>query len=236
MPDPTGGPLTGDDDQDPTEGTPPSPGSLALTPELVRGTPEYKALQRERRSDARKIGNLEAQLSAARTEAENARTAAEASTVTTQREQIRTILGDDGVTAWENIADLSSSNPVEAARQMRELGLRLAQTQAAGSPPPAGTPITPPAPPAGGTNVPPPPSTQGSLGGNAPLGQPSPDSGWDGIIAGAQADFEEIVKRNQDPLTRNRVTMKDRAKGMMAYITGAYAQHFKEDGTRPRHG
>lgn len=216
------------EDQDPATGAPPAPpANLTLTPELVRATPEYRARDREARAAARREGTLQAEVTRLREENETQRAAAEAAAGNAQLEQVRALLGDDGVAVWESMA---GSEPVEAARQMAAWAASRVQSP----PPPATVPAVAPGAPAGGTQVPNPPT--GALGGNAPLGQPTTGDGWDGIVTQAQADYGSVVTRNQDPLTRNRVTEKDRAAGFMAFITGAYASTFKRNGSRPRNG
>jgi hypothetical protein len=240
VPEVTGDPpdeLPDDDDAATPPPTPPAPGSLSLTPDLVRATPEFKAQERIARSEARKRGQLERDLAQARTDAETARAAAEAQSQAAREAEIRAILGDDGVAAWTEIADLSASDPAAAARKFREFGEAMAQSLVAAAPqaPPA-TP--PPAPENGGitvpTGTPPPPSLGRTVGASAPLGQPAVQEGWDDIIATSQQTVDAIVKRNQDPLQRNRVTMRDRATGIMSYVAGAYAQHFKDQGRSTR--
>jgi hypothetical protein len=201
----------------------PAPASLALTPEQVRSTPEYRTLERELHGERSARGRSDAELERVRGAAESQRQAAEAERAVTQREQIRAILGDEGVSEWEAIAELSGSDPVAAATRMRDFGARLAQSPSAPSAQPAPVATTTPA---GGTTVPPLPPA-GALGGNAPLGQPVDLSGWDDVIAERTATFNEVVERNQNPATRNRLTMRDRARGIMAYVEGAYAQAFK---------
>lgn len=207
------------------------PPALDLTPDAVRRSPEYLESQRQLHAARSEAGRNRSLAEQARAEAEQARQAAEAERVNAQHESIRQILGDDGVAEWEAIAELSGSDPVKAAERFRDFGSRMAQSQ---QPPAVQTPpVAPQLPPAGGTQVPQFPSS-GALGGNAPLGQATAESGWDPIVERATKDFNDVVERVQNPDTRNRVTQRDRAKGMMGFLEGSYAQAFKERGYRTR--
>lgn len=216
--------LAPDDELD----APSAPASVAASPADVKASPEYRALQRRLRTESRERGRLEQQLG---TERERA-AAAEADRAAEQEAQIREVLGDDGVDAWNEIADLSSSDPVAAARKLRDFAAQRAQSSPpaqsqpqAGVPPNGGQPVS--------QNTPPPPPSSG-VGAGVPLGAQGNDNSWGAIRADAQARFDAVVERNQNPATRNRVTMRDRQAGIMAYLEGSYAGAMEERAARSR--
>jgi hypothetical protein len=214
---------------DDAQGTP----SLSLSSDLVRNSPEYRELQRQVRESARAKGRAEQDAAAARSESENVRQAAEAQRQALLADQMASILGEAGVEAFNAIADLSTVDPVEAARKFRELIAQSAQSAGQGSPmdngPAAngGTPV-----PAQQQQTPPPPSA--GMTSDAPLGQPTTGVDWDAIAKGSTDRYAEIVARNQDPVTRSRVTDRERGEGFMSWLAASYVKGMKSVGRLPR--
>ncbi len=213
----------------------PEGASLTLSADLVRNSPEYRALQRQMREQAREQGRILADATKAREEAEAARQVAETARQQALAEQLEGLLGADGVTAFNEIAELSESDPVEAARKFREFAASVGQT-----PPPAPGTGEPPAATGAPTvpeqqqsaNEPPPPPGTG-VSGDAPLGQ-QPGIDWDGIVANETKRYAETVARNQDPITRNRVTEKERGGAFMAWLAASYVKGLKQLGRLPK--
>src|SRR3990172_3552279 len=108
-----------------------------LTPEQVHATPEYKAMARQLRAAQRERGQFEREATAARTDAENARLAAEANEREAREREIASILGPEGVEAWQRIADLSVNDQVAAAKELAALMKRQAQSPTPGEAPAA---------------------------------------------------------------------------------------------------
>jgi hypothetical protein len=227
-----------DTDQNDTEGTPAENApagnpTLTLPPDLIRNSPEYRELQRQVREGAREAGRAKAEAASARSEAEAVRQAAEAQRQAVLAEQMAMILGEDGVDAFNSIADLSAVDPVEAARKFRELVANSAQSAAATSGNTGQAAAT------GGTQVPeqqqqtPPPPSAG-LSGDAPLGQPTTGVDWDAITKDSTDRYAEIVARNQDPVTRARVTDRERGEGFMSWLAASYVKGMKATGRLPR--
>jgi len=226
-------------DQEPTDGTPgtddtqPGAANLTLSSDLVRNSPEYRELQRQMRESARAKGRAEQDAATARSESESVRQAAEAQRQALLADQMASILGEDGVEAFNAIADLSAVDPVEAARRFKELVAQSAQST--GQPNPVnngpaasgGTPV-----PAQQQQTPPPPSA--GLSADAPLGQPTTGVDWDAIAKGSTDRYAEIVARNQDPVTRSRVTDRERGEGFMSWLAASYVKGMKSVGRLPR--
>lgn len=130
------------------------------------------------------------------------------------------ILGDEaGVAAYQEIAELTASDPRAAAKRMAEL---IAQARVQNPAAPA-TPPAPPAPAAGEGTVPnQPPAPPRGVGADAPLGQP-PRTEDDHLTIAAELEstYQSVVNRVQDPQTRRRVTMKDRAGAFIGYVGAA---------------
>lgn len=213
-----------------------APTSLALSADLVRNSPEYKALQRQLRESARNQGRIEAEAAAARAEAEGVRQAAEAQRQQALFEQLRTELGEDGVAAFNEIAELSETDPVGAARKFREMAARFAQSDpsAAAIAAAAATGGTVPVPAQQQPATPAPqPVPELGLSGDAPLGTPTIGTDWDAIVADASTRYAEIVARNQDPITRARVTDRERGEGFMSWLSAAYVKGMKQVGRLP---
>jgi hypothetical protein len=190
-----------------------------LSAEAVRNSPEYKVLASQNRVLARQAGQASRIAEKARTDAEQARQAAEAQQQADLEAEISTILGDDAaVAAFNEIAELTESNPRAAARRMAELvALSRAQSPTTGEPT-----DPPPAPPAGGTVPPQVPAPPRGVGADAPLGQPPRAEDDHLAIANElESNYQGIVDRVQDPTTRRRVTMKDRAAGFIGYVGAA---------------
>lgn len=221
--------LDGTPAEDEPTGTP----TLTLPPDMVRNSPEYRELQRQVREGARSQGRAQADAAAARAETEAVRQAAEAQRQAVLAEQMAMILGDEGVDAFNAIADLSAVDPVEAARKFRELVAASAQSNAAAAQNAGNGAAT------GGTPVPeqqqqtPPPPSAG-LSGDAPLGQSTTGVDWDSITKGATDRYAEIVTRNQDPVTRARVTDRERGEGFMSWLAASYVKGMKAAGRLPR--
>jgi len=221
--------LDGTPAEDEPTGTP----TLTLPADMVRNSPEYRELQRQVREGARSQGRAQADAAAARAETEAVRQAAEAQRQAVLAEQMAMILGDEGVDAFNAIADLSAVDPVEAARKFRELVASSAQSNVAAAQNAGNGAAT------GGTPVPeqqqqtPPPPSAG-LSGDAPLGQSTTGVDWDSISKGATDRYAEIVTRNQDPVTRARVTDRERGEGFMSWLAASYVKGMKAAGRLPR--
>lgn len=194
---------------------------LAQTPANIRSAPEFKALEATLRSSARARGAAEVAARDARTEAETYRQAAEAQRQAALDAEI-SALPEAAVAAYQELATLGETDPVAAAR-------RLAELLSAQSVPAAGAGDPPPDPKEGNVpaNQPPPPMGSGADG-NAALATPKGED-IDEMIAGLDKRYADVVARNQDPVTRNRVTMKERASGMIAYLASAYVQATRTD-------
>jgi len=225
-----------DNDETPAAGggsEQPAP-SLSLSSETVRNSPEYRELQRQVREASRAKGRAEQDAVTARSEAEQVRQAAEAQRQAVLAEQMASILGEDGVEAFNAIADLSAVDPAEAARKFRELVAQSAQSARMTNPvnpetaaSNGGAPV-----PAQQQQTPPPPSA--GLSGDAPLGQSTTGIDWDAIAKGSTDRYAEIVARNQDPVTRARVTDRERGEGFMSWLAASYVKGMKAAGRLPR--
>jgi len=210
--------LPGEDTDHVAEAVAAVDAQLAQTPEAVRNTPEFKALEKQLRSSARREGSAKAAAAAARGEAETYRLAAEATRQAALEADLNSV-PEDARAFYDELAELGQSDPVAAARRLAEF---MANAQSApGTESDDGAPNTPPA---GGT-VPAqaPPPLAGGVDGNQPLTQPI---GEDIAALTAQLDdkYAKVVARNQDPLERNRVTMRDRAGAFIAYLGSAYVK------------
>lgn len=227
---PTGGEGTSGDDG--SAGAASTPASTALPPAAVLNSPEYKALVKEHRKLARQLGTANAAADAARQAAEQARLAAEAQQQAVVDAEMTALLGEEGVAFWAEFAELSTTDPVAAARRLAEFraagaaaqsaaagaGDAAAGTQAAGEG--STVPAQTPPPPAAGVDG-------GAALGAAAARQPTAED----VAAGLEKTFNDVVARVQDPLTRNRVTMKERAAGAIAFVAAAYTRAV---GTEPR--
>lgn len=190
---------------------------LSSTPADIKASPEFKAMAKIARDNARAAGTAKAREIVARTAAEQAVQAAEAQRQAQMEAQFTDILGEDGIAAYQEFAELSETDPVGAAR-------RFASLMAAGQTPAAGAAAeAPPTAPEGNVPAPTPPMPSGAIDGNAPL-SPPPAEDLAALTASLDARYADIVARNQDPLTRNRVTMRERAAGFIAYVGSAYVQ------------
>lgn len=207
-------------------GSPVEPVSTSMPPEFVRNSPEYQELQRQLRAEARRRGSLEADLAKARAAEEQSRQAAEATAAEAREREIRSIVGDDGLAAWNTIAEQSATDPIAAARTLAEL-MRGAQATAAPPPAPASpqeAPVTEQTP---APAVPPPPS---GLAAATPLGSPSAADSDAETIAGLERQFAETADRVQNPLTRNRVRQRDIGDAFASYVSAA----LMKAGVRPK--
>jgi hypothetical protein len=203
-----------DPEVDPTLETDPAPAgaSGALSPDAVRNSPEYKELARQNRALARQAGTASAAEQRARSEAERVRAAAEAESEAALALELQTSLGEDGVAAFNEIAELSATDPRAAARKMAALIAEArAQNPAAG----AATSGQPAPAPEG--NVPPAPTPRGMDAG-APLVPPATTDPDLATADALEARYAAVVARNTNPATRNRVTMKERAEGLISYL------------------
>lgn len=200
--------------------------AAALSPEQIRSTPEFRALEEQNRTLARQAGAARAEVERQRQAAEQARQAAEAQRVADQAASIAAVLDDRGRAAWDEIATLSQTDPVAAARKFAELtkaqaaqsaapnadATTTAQASATGETTvagPASTESTPPPPPSG-------------VSGAAPLTPASTDDDVPAIIESLTKTYGETVARVQDPVTRNRVTMRDRGDAFISFLGAAY--------------
>lgn len=201
------------------------PASPAAHVQAVFDTPEYKALKDQNRSLARSAGQAKAAEEAARAEAARIRLVAEASEQAALEQQIVDILGEEGVTEWNAISELGETNPVEAAKRLKAL-MTTATAQSA-------APVTPPAAagaPAPGGNVDHPPAPRG-VDADSPLTTQGTDE-MATLISGLEKQYADTVKLNQDPSTRNRLTMKDRARALIGYVGASYLKA----GAKPKQG
>lgn len=190
-------------------------------PAAIRNSPEFRELVKQNRSLSRAVGTAARREATVRGELETVRQAAEAERAAQLEQRVQGILGSDGVAAWDEIAELSATDPVAAAVRISELIAAKGQTPAEVIPPTG----QPPATPAAGSaavpaQTPPPPS--GRVDGSAPIGVASIGEDIDAVIAQAEADYQAVVKRNTDPVSMNRVTMRERGKGFMSFLAGSY--------------
>lgn len=230
-----------DEDQDPTPPgepaapAPPAPAAPAaiagpadttLAPDLVRNSPEFRALQEQNRILARKAGAADTAIAAARQEAEQIRQAAEAERNAALAQRLQATLGDEGLAFWNQLSELSATDPEAAARALADWRTS-GQTAAAPATPPAAM-----APQGGQQRVEPQGTLPTGLHADAPLGANGPQESNEQTIAAFDQRIEEITKRNQDPMTRNRVTTKERDEGIMAVFAKGVIQ--KLSGARGR--
>ncbi len=203
----------------------------SMPADVIRNSPEYLELQRQNRSLARERGSKDTEVARLRAELERERQAAEASRAAAELAQVSAILGDDGVRAWSEIAELSQTDQVAAARRFAEL-MRQAASVQSGQQAAAGEAGS--APVQGGTTVttqvgqtPPPPA---HVEASAPLGQAGATDDYATIAADLEARYAERVTQMQDPMQRNRVGMKGIADGLISYLGAAYLKA----GARPK--
>lgn len=203
---------------DPPADEPPAtgPANTTLPPAAVTNSPEYRELQRQNRALARRAGSAEREAADARAAAERERQAAEAQEREAIGSEMEAILGAEGVTEWNEIAELQATDPRAAARRFAELRNRLSAAV-----PPTGEEGTPTVPPA---QTPPPPRT---LDAGTPLAS-TVDTSEDEYIAGLEKRFNDVVARNQ--AAPNRVTLRERADAMIAYLEAGYRKAFKARG------
>lgn len=201
--------------------------AIAQASDTVKNSPEFKAVEKAARKTARNAGKVARDAYISRVAAETDRQAAEALSRAAQDDSIRSLLGEDGVAAWANIAELSETDPVAAATAMRDFGLQLAQSQAAAGAAEAGT-----TPPEGGTVPGTPPLPGGTVDPNASLAPPPTDE-LDQLITQLDGTYAAAVERNQDPLTRNRVGMRERSQAFIAFLGSAYMQAVKRGDLNP---
>lgn len=219
------------DDDDADDGAAPS---LTLAPDAVRNSPEYKALQRQLRAEARARGRAEAEAASVRTSSAEALQAAEAQRQQAIAEQLRDVLGEDGIDAFNEMAELSETDPVAAARKFRELATSFAQSGGNPADLAAAVAGNEGAAPVTGQQQTPPPVPGNTLSGDAPLGQATTGTDWDAVITDSTDRYAKIVERNQDPITRARVTDRDRGEGFMAWLSAAYVKGMRQVGRLPR--
>jgi hypothetical protein len=219
-------PDDGDDDApaDPPPAPPvvaPAPASLALTADLVRNSPEYRELANQNRILARQKGDAEAAVAVARGEAETARQAAEAERSTAVARQVEEVLGPDGVAVWNQFSELSSTDPVAAAQLLADFRAS-GQTAAPASPavpePPAAQEGLSDVPAQGSGAPSTPPPLESGLHADTPLGTVAPQDTDQALVTALEKRRDEIAARAQDPMTRNRVTERERQEGIMAHF------------------
>lgn len=189
--------------------------TIAATPADIRNSPEFQALAAQSRANARKAGTATRNEQRARGEAERLRQAAEAERQAAIDAQIGA-LPESAVAAYQELAELGQSDPVAAAARFSEM---LANAQSAPATEAGEAPTTP----ATEATVPdgaPPPMSAGADG-NVPLSTPATDGIAD-LRADLDRQYAEVVAKNQDPVTRNRTTMRDRARGFIAYLASGY--------------
>lgn len=188
---------------------------IASTPANIRNSPEFQALATRARADARRAGTALRNEQKARGEVESLRQAAEAERQAAVQAQLDS-LGPEAIEAFNQLAEMSATDPVAAATMLAEL---MANAQSA----PAGAAPAAPAAPPTEASVPaqaPPPMSAGAAG-DVPLQTPEND-GIAALRAQLDQDYASVVERNLNATTRNRVTMRDRAKGFIAYMASSY--------------
>lgn len=221
-------PITTGDDGAPAgePEAPPAPAPQAAS--SVLDSPEYKALAKQNRTLARQLGTSRAAEAAARTKAEEDRQAAEAQQLAAQAQQVVEILGDEGLSEWQAIAELSEADPVEAAKRLKALMERGAQSA---EPPaaPAAAAATPPAegtPPVAPTGAVPPRGVDG----DAPL-TPPPGNEIEDLVSVANKEFADMASVVQQSTKGGRKpTMKERAGVLIKYLGADYLRQ----GARPK--
>jgi hypothetical protein len=200
-------------------GAAPTPAvATTLPPEAIRNSPEYKELAKQNRKLARQLGDATTAAAAARGDAEAARLAAEAQQQAALEADLRATLGDEGIALWAEIAELSATDQRAAATRLAEaLRSRVQSSEDDDAAAAAGVPD------AGGSQVPaqtPPPPSRGAEGGAQLNAQPQDTP--EAVIAALEKNYLDTVERVQDPLTRNRVTMRDRAAAFINYLGAGY--------------
>jgi hypothetical protein len=207
-----------------------TPADTTLSPDLVRNSPEFRALQEQNRILARKAGTADAAIAAARSEAESIRQAAEAERSAALAQTLRSTLGDDGLAFWNQLSEVSANDPVAAATLLAEwraggqTPVAATQKPAASAPQEGQQQMTPQAPA---------PLPSG-LHADAPLGSSTPQESDEETVAAFDKKIHDLTERNYDPLTRNRVTTKERDEGIMAvFAKGVVGQIAARRGTRP---
>jgi hypothetical protein len=207
-----------------------APVDTTLSADLVRNSPEFRALQEQNRILARKAGTADAAIAAARADAESVRQAAEAERNAALAQTLRSTLGDDGLAFWNQLSELSATDPVAAAKA-------LADWRVSGQTPPAAAQTPPvPTPQEGQRQMTPqaPAPLQSSLHADAPLGSATPQESDEETVAAFDKKIHDLTERNYDPLTRNRVTTKERDEGIMAvFAKGVVGQIAARRGQRP---
>lgn len=231
-------PITEPGGDDPTQAgatavaAPPAP-VVSLTPEQVRSSPEYQALLAQNRTLARQSGDARAAAEAARIAAEETRLAAEATQQAVTEQQVREILGEDGVTAWNAISEQAQTDPVGAARRFRELMTTAGAQSAAAIEPPAAPPAAPPAgegtPP---VDTPPAGAPPRGVDADAPL-TPVPGQELVELQNSLTKRFDDTATAvQQQPGGGRKVSMKERAGALIGYLAGDYLRQ----GARPADG
>lgn len=202
------------------------PAPVDVPPDYIRNSPEYQALLRQNRQLARESGRYKTEAQKARERAESLRLAAEATKQASVEQEIETILGEEGVAFWSEFAELSQSDPREAARRLAA----FRQQAAAQSPVEPATTLRPAAAERDEEVAQMTAPVSPRAVGDAPLGQRTDDTTQ--LITSLEEEYNTVVRRNLDPATRNRVTMKDRANGLIAYLLAAYTKA----GAKPKGG
>ncbi len=206
-----------------TGGSPAAGAASSAAPATPQISPEAQAqidaLQRQLREEARRRGSTEAELRTLRREQAEAAAAAQAQAAADQAAAFAEALGEEGVTFWNELSELSVTDPVAAAKKLADWRKSAAAsiTPVPSSQPPSGTAVNNPAPT--GQPVPPPPAgvpADGSLS-NQPTADPDEVE-----AAASEQRFNEIVGRIQDPKTRNRVRRAEREEGLYHYLNAAY--------------
>jgi hypothetical protein len=204
----------------------PPPAAILSAPEAVRNSPEFKELVRQNRKLARQAGASDRAATAARADAEKVRQAAEAQQQAALEAEIVGELGEEGVALWEEFSELTATDPAGAARLLAS-ALNKARGQ---TPDPTQAGAGGEGAPAAGGIVPaqtPPPPSRG-VDGSVPLGVPSTQQDEAQLIVAMDANVERIANRVQDPLTRNRVTMKERGEGFINFLAARSLEKLAE--------
>jgi len=219
-----------DEDELEQDGDPGGSASSSPTPASVQSSPEYQALLRENRTLRRQAGAAQAAERQARTSAEEARQAAEADKVAVQQAAIRQMLGEEGLSLLQQLAEASENDPLEAARM-------IAQLRGVQSPPAAQAPTQQQESTMAGEQqaaaaAPPPPPSSG-VDASTPIGSGTTFD-IDGEIAARERLFEGVRDRNLNVKLRNTVRERDRRAAIMGFAEAAYLKALKLGRISPR--
>ena len=202
-------------------GTGPAAQAASPAPVSAEPSPEVTALQAQLREQARLAGSYKAELEKRKLADAAARAASEAEKASAQAEAFAAELGPEGVEFWNNLAETSKTDPVKAARMLKDFAKPAA-------PPPPETQMQQPNPPSPATTIsrattqatPPPPPMSGDAA--APFNSTSTLNPYEVAAADSERQFNETVDRVQDPTTRNRTRRADRTAAFFHFANAAY--------------